>query len=79
MEKNLILDRRLFLDWYFNGISFNDNVYVDLLNNGKFELNIEELLYSVVSMPEWVLVGGQDYKLDANGDVDIDNVSLKFN
>ncbi len=79
MENNLILDRRLFLDWYFSGISFNDNVYVDLLNNGKFELNIEELLYSVVSMPEWVLVDGQDYKLDANGDVDIDNVSLKFN
>jgi hypothetical protein len=79
MANNLVLDRKLFLDWYFNGISFNDNVYVALLNDGKFELNIEELLYSVVAMPEWVLVSGQHYELDDNGNVDIDNVSLKFN
>jgi hypothetical protein len=77
--KNLILDRKLFLDWYFKDISFNDCVYVGLLNDGKFNLDIDELLYSVVNIEPFMLEDGQDFELDAAGHVNVDNVSLKFN
>lgn len=74
-NKKLIIDRVKFLNWYFEGnIShkkFND------LSGSLFKL--KKLLDTTGYIPEWILVEGQDYLLDANGDVDESNVKLTFN
>lgn len=46
---------------------------------GYYKVTANDLLNDVGYLPEWVLVDGQRYKLYDNGDVDVRNVSLKFN
>ena len=78
--RTLFLNRERFLNWYFSdNVSFNDNVFDALLTDGKYELNIHQLLESVDFVSEDILEDGQDYELYENGDVNIENVNLKIN
>ena len=78
--RTLFLNRSKFLNWYFSdNVSFNDNVFDALLTDGKYELDINELLESVGFVSEDILEDGQEYELYENGDVNIENVKLKIN
>ena len=77
--KTLIIDRLAFLDWYFQDVDITTDVYTALLDAKKYTLNLEDLLESVGYIPEWILVEGQQFEVDENGDVNTDNVSLEFN
>ena len=78
--KTLFLNRESFLNWYFSeDIDITPNVWDALLSDGKYELNIQELLDSVAYISEDILEVGQEYKLEENGDVNIENVILKIN
>ena len=78
--RTLFLNRKRFLNWYFSdNVSFNDNVFDALLTDGKYKLDISELLDSVGFVSEDILEDGQEYELYENGDVNIDNVKLKIN
>lgn len=78
--KTLLINRLAFLDWYFSdNINFTDNVYISLLQEGKYELDIQELLESVNFIKENLLENGQDYQIDKAGFVNIENVNLKIN
>ena len=76
----LLINREAFLDWYFSdGIDITANVFDALLTDGKYELDIQELLESVGFVSEHILETGQEYELYENGDVNIENVNLKIN
>lgn len=78
--RTLFLNRERFLNWYFSdNVSFDANVFDALLTDGKYELNIHQLLESVDFVSEDILEDGQDYELYENGDVNIENVNLKIN
>jgi hypothetical protein len=77
--KTLYLNRKAFLDFYFTDINFTDFVYVALLNDGKYEIDIDELLQSVTFIPQNILEKNQDFKLLENGNIDLENVTLKIN
>ena len=77
--KTLILNRANFLNWYFLEANFNANVFDALLSDGKYELDLFELLYSVTFVTPNLLEGGQDYTCLPNGCVDLSNVTLKIN
>lgn len=73
--KTLIIDRVKFLNWYFEDGINKDELYD--LSNDVSKLN--ELLDTTGYIPDWILVGGQEYTLDENGDVDESNVEFIFN
>jgi hypothetical protein len=77
--KTLIIDRLAFLDWYFQDVDITTDVYTALLDGKKYTLNIEDLLESVGYIPEWILVDGQQFEVDENGDVYTNNISIEFN
>ena len=78
--KTLLINRLAFLDWYFSdNINFTDNVYISLLQEGKYEIDIQELLESTGYISEHILESGQEYELHENGDVNTENVNLKIN
>lgn len=78
--RTLFLNRERFLNWYFSdGIDITANVFDALLTDGKYELDIQELLESVGFVSEHILEDGQKYELYENGDVNIENVNLKIN
>lgn len=77
--KNLIIDRLAFLDWYFQDVDITTDVYTALLDAKKYTLNLEDLLESLGYIPEWVLVEGQQFEVDENGDVNTENISIEFN
>lgn len=77
--RTLYLNRKAFLKFYFSGISFNDNVYVGLLYDGKYEVNLDELLLSVSYIPQWVLEHNQEFEILDDENVNIENVILKIN
>jgi len=78
--KTLLINRLAFLDWYFSdNINFTDNVYISLLQEGKYEIDIQELLESTGYISEHILESGQEYELYENGDVNTENVNLKIN
>ena len=78
--RTLFLNRERFLNWYFSdNVSFDANVFDALLTDGKYELDIHQLLESVDFVSEDILEDGQDYELYENGDVNIENVNLKIN
>jgi hypothetical protein len=77
--KVLLIDKKKFLDWYNDDVDFTSSVIHDLLIRGECRITLDDLLNNVGYIPEWVLVDGQEYTLDEIGDVDITNVSIKFN
>lgn len=77
--KTLIIDKKLFLDWYNDDVDFTASVIHGLMTHGEYKITIYDLLNDVGYIPEWVLVEGQKYELYDNGDVDVRHVSLKFN
>lgn len=78
--RKLIIDREKFLNWYIDGSEdFLSESYDALLEYGTYTLTIQDLLDRSGYIPEWVLVDGQDYTLDENGDVDESNVEFIFN
>jgi hypothetical protein len=77
--KTLIIDRKKFLDWYVDDTDFMSEAYDCLLEFGKYTLTLQEMLDTTGYIPEWVLVEGQEYTLDDNGDVDETDVQFIFN
>ena len=77
--KTLIIDRESFLDWYFADYDITQLVYNTLIEKDQCTFNLIDILNSLDYLPDWVLVEGQEFDLDCNGDVEINNVSLKFN
>jgi hypothetical protein len=77
--KTLIIDRLAFLDWYFQDVDITSDVYTGLLDKKEYTLRLEDLLSSVPYIPSWVLVEGQQFEMDENEDVNVNNVSLEFN
>lgn len=77
--ETLIVDKKEFLEWYNNDVDFTTDVMHNLMTYGYYKVTANDLLNDVGYLPEWVLVDGQRYKLYDNGDVDVRNVSLKFN
>jgi hypothetical protein len=77
--KTLIIDKQKFLEWYNADVDFTADVMHHLMNYGHYKVSVNDLLDDIGYVPEWVLVEGQKYKLYENGDVDVRNVSLKFN
>jgi len=75
----LLIDKQKFLDWYNDDVDFTASVIHDLMTHGEYRITLDGLLNEVGYIPEWVLVDGQEYTLDEIGDVDLTNVSIKFN
>lgn len=75
----LTLNRKRFLDWYFNDANFNGNVYDGLLSDGKYCLDIVELLDCVDTFPANIVENGQLYLADELGNIDASNYNLKIN
>jgi hypothetical protein len=78
LPKTLIIDRNKFLDWYLDEDTLQE-INIALLQYNKYTLDINDLLNKVLYIPEYVLVGGQEYTLDENDDVDSANVNFIFN
>lgn len=77
--KVLLIDKKKFLDWYNDDVDFTASVVYGLMTHGEYKITLDDLLIDLGYLPEWVLVDGQEYTLDEIGDVDLTNVSLKFN
>jgi hypothetical protein len=77
--KSLIIDRLAFLNWHFQDVDITTDVYTALLDRKKYTLNIEDLLEGVGYIPEWILVDGQQFEVDEDGDICVNNISIEFN
>lgn len=78
--KTLIIDRAKFLNWYFDeDFDITYSVKDCLLGRDIYMTSIHELLDTTGYIPDWILVDGQEYTLNENGDVDETNVNFIFN
>lgn len=76
--KTLYIDKKTFLDWYFRNINFNDNIYIDLLIDEKYSLNIYDLLECIQFVPHFTLIPNQEIPLNKNGLIDESKVNFIF-
>ena len=76
-NKTLLIDREKFCDWYFDYDTCKEfferySVFTDLLLDGKFEINLDDILENVGYLPEDVIADNQKPILDKNGEIKMD-------
>lgn len=85
MEKKILyIDKKAFIDWFFDEdmietFVYDQGVMSELKESGTFTLKIEELLSGAGYLPDSVASEGQEVVLDNMGEVDMNHYDeIKF-
>ena len=84
MKKILLINRKAFLNWYFDHDMIKDFFYThsildSLKRKGKFTITADELLYNIGYLPEQVIESGQDPILNDSEEVEMSEYDeIKF-
>ena len=75
-KKILYIDKKAFIDWFFDEdmietFVYDQGVMSELKESGTFTLKIEELLSGAGYLPDSVVSEGQEVVLDNMGEVDM--------